>query len=105
MKRLICVAFAAALFGGTAAMADEWDYNRYDSHHHHDRVHWGRGDRFSGHYTAVDDWRGHGLMRPRHGYHWVQTDDGDFLMVAITTSLIFDMMMNGQQPPPSHYRH
>lgn len=97
MKRLICTAFALALLGGTAAMADEHDrdYNRYDEHHQHDRAHWGRGDHFSGHYIAVDDWRGHHLRRPPHGYHWVQNDDGDYILVAVTSGIILDLMLNG----------
>ena len=104
MKRIICTAFALALLGGTAAMADDYgrgdrgrDYNRYDEHHQHDRAHWGRGDRFSGHYNEVQDWRGHHLRRPPRGYHWVQNDDGDFILVAITTGIIFDLLMNNDR--------
>ncbi len=97
MKRLICVTFALSLLGGTAAIADEHghDYNRYDNNHQYDRAHWGRGDHFSGHYQGVDDWQGHHLRRPPRGYHWVQTDDGDYILVAITSGIIFDMMLNG----------
>ncbi len=104
MKCFICTAFALALLGGTAAWADEHghdfggrDFNRYDEHHQHDRAHWGRGDHFSGHYMPVEDWRGHHLRRPPRGYHWVQNDDGDFILVAITSGIILDLMLGGDR--------
>lgn len=120
MKSLICAAFAVALMGGTAAMAEHhghgnmgqqdmgqqnysgqnsmgMDFSHYDQNHQYDRVHWTRGDHFSGHYVAVDDWQGRHLRRPPHGYHWVQNDDGDYILVAITSSIILDMMLNGMR--------
>ena len=36
----------------------------------------------------VNDWRGNRLPPPRSGYRWVRSDNGDFLMVAITTGVI-----------------
>jgi len=114
MKGLICAAFSLALLSGTAAMAEHHDhgnmgqpyngqnsmgvdFNHFDQHHQYDRVHWTRGDHFSGHYVVVDDWRGHHLRKPPRGYHWVQTDDGDFILVAVTTGIILDLMLNGMQ--------
>jgi Ni/Co efflux regulator RcnB len=42
-----------------------------------------RGNRY-----VVNDWRGNRLPPPRRGYHWVRSDNGDFVMVAITTGII-----------------
>lgn len=42
-----------------------------------------RGGRY-----VVTDWRGAHLRQPPRGYHWVRSDNGDYLMVAITTGLI-----------------
>ena len=42
-----------------------------------------RGSRY-----VVNDWRGAHLRQPPRGYHWVRSDNGDYLMVAITTGLI-----------------
>ena len=117
MKGMICAAFALALMGGTAALAAShdrgamghdnmgqdyhgqnsmgMDFNHYDQNHQYDRAHWGRGDHFSGHYVSVEDWGGHHLRKPPRGYHWVQTDDGDFILVAVTTGIILDLMLNG----------
>jgi Ni/Co efflux regulator RcnB len=43
---------------------------------------------------VVDDWHGEHLRRPRRGYHWVRSDNGDFLLVAITTGVIVDLLLH-----------
>lgn len=56
-----------------------------------------RGDRVPLDYRSrqyvVDDWQGHGLRRPPRGYHWVQ-NGGDYLLVAITTGIILELLLN-----------
>jgi len=42
---------------------------------------------------VVDDWRGHGLMAPARGYHWVQTG-GDYVLVVIATGIIAQLLLN-----------
>ncbi len=42
---------------------------------------------------VVDDWRGYGLRQPPRGYHWVQTG-GDYVLVALTTGIILDVLLN-----------
>lgn len=42
-----------------------------------------RGSRY-----VVTDWRSAHLRQPPRGYHWVRSDNGDFLLVAITTGVI-----------------
>lgn len=43
----------------------------------------------------VNDWRSnHRLYAPPQGYQWVQADGGDFLLVAIATGLIANLLLN-----------
>jgi len=43
----------------------------------------------------VNDWRSHhSLYAPPQGYQWVQADGGDFLLVAIATGLIANLLLN-----------
>jgi Ni/Co efflux regulator RcnB len=43
----------------------------------------------------VNDWRAHrGLYAPPYGYQWVQADGGDFLLVALATGLIANLLLN-----------
>lgn len=43
----------------------------------------------------VNDWRAHrGLYAPPYGYQWVQSDAGDFLLVALATGLIANLLLN-----------
>ncbi len=57
-----------------------------------------RGQRF--HYNprrhvVVNNWHRHRLHRPPRGYHWVQNGNGgDYLLVALTTGFILNMMFN-----------
>ena len=37
---------------------------------------------------AVNDWHSEHLREPPHGYHYVRSDNGDFILVAITTGVI-----------------
>ena len=56
-----------------------------------------RGDRIHPDHRSkqyvVDDWRGHGLRRPPRGYQWVQ-NGGDYLLVAVTTGIILELLLN-----------
>lgn len=58
---------------------------------------WSRGDRLYRNYWGpnyyVDDWQSHHLRRPPRGYRWVHVDD-DYLLVAITTGIILDLLLN-----------
>lgn len=66
--------------------------DRFDGHND-----FRRGDRMPLDYRSkqyvVDDWQGHGLRRPPRGYHWVQ-NGGDYLLVAITTGIILELLLN-----------
>jgi Ni/Co efflux regulator RcnB len=56
-----------------------------------------RGGRLSpeyrNHQYVVDDWRAHQLRQPPRGYHWVQTG-GDYVLAAIATGVIADILLN-----------
>jgi Ni/Co efflux regulator RcnB len=80
--------------------------NRYDNRddHHDNRGgnghgRWERGHslppeyRDRGHY--VTDYRSYRLREPPRGYRWVRADN-DFVLVAITTGLIADIVINSQ---------
>lgn len=44
----------------------------------------------------VNDWRAYpGLYAPPYGYQWVQDDTGDFILVALATGLIANLLING----------
>ena len=106
MKRLLTGALALTLLTGTAAMAqpdrhdnrnDHGGYNQdqnrgYGNDHNNGGHHWARGQRLPREYyqdrSHYVDYRSHHLRAPPRGYRWVQTDDNNFAMVAITTGLI-----------------
>ena len=50
-------------------------------------------DRYRNNQYVVNDWRGHKLRQPPRGYHWVQTG-GDYVLAAIATGLIADLIIN-----------
>ena len=83
-------------------MHDRSRWERDDWRGDPDRYNWSgrgahRGDRVPLDYRSkqyvVDDWQGHGLRRPPRGYHWVQ-NGSDYLLVAITTGLILELLLN-----------
>jgi Ni/Co efflux regulator RcnB len=77
--------------------------DRHDDRAYHDNRgagpnnSWHRGERipaqYRSHQYVVDDWRGHRLSAPPHGYHWVQSG-GDYLLVAVATGVILQLMLS-----------
>jgi len=109
MKRLLTGALALTLMTGTAAVAqpdrhdnrnDHGGYNQDQSrgygNGHDNGHHWARGQRLPRAYyqdrSHYVDYRAHHLRAPPRGYRWVQTDDNNFAMVAITTGLIASLI-------------
>ena len=111
MKRLLTGALALTLLTGTAAMAqpdrhdnrnDHGGYNQDQNrgygndHNNGGGHHWARGQRLPRAYyqdrSHYVDYRSHHLRAPPRGYRWVQTDDNNFAMVAITTGLIASLI-------------
>jgi len=105
MKRLLTTALALSLVAGSAAMAqpgrhaDHQDRGQYGyDHGRNDRGghHWARGQRLPRAYyqdrSHYVDYRAHHLRAPPRGYRWVQTDDNNYALVAITTGLIASLI-------------
>lgn len=49
---------------------------------------------FRAHRYWVNDWRAYNLAPPPYGYTWVETDSGDFLLMALATGLIASIILN-----------
>jgi Ni/Co efflux regulator RcnB len=49
--------------------------------------------RYRNHQYVVSNWREHHLRPPPRGYHWVQTG-GDYVLAAIATGVIADLIIN-----------
>jgi Ni/Co efflux regulator RcnB len=121
MKYLLSGIIALSLFGTTASFAQnnnqghqgqrQEQRNNNDGHNgpgapgdhngqNRDRSHWSRGDRLPEHYRqnsyVANDWQQHNLRRPPRGYHWVRNDDNDYVLAAITTGIIADIVMRDQ---------
>ena len=61
---------------------------------------WRKGQRlptyFRQHYGAVNYQAEH-LRKPPRGYHWVRDERGNYLMVAIASGLIADLIINAMR--------
>ncbi len=58
---------------------------------------WSRGVRYydRGYRTyVVNDYYNYGLRQPPHGYYWRRSDAGDYLLVAIATGIIADLILH-----------
>lgn len=93
-------------------LAQNYDNDHHDHHDHdqrqnqyqgmHDRgQHEGwykKGGRmpadYRGRQYVVTDWRHERLRQPPRGYHWVRSDNGDFLLVAISSGIIADLLLH-----------
>lgn len=92
-----------------------WIHDRYYQQPNHGQPHYQHSNRqhqWSGHTQRyqrgdhlpyqyrqrqyyVNDWRAHrGLYAPPYGYHWVQADGGDYLLVALATGVIANLLLN-----------
>lgn len=96
---------------------DRWDDRRYNGYHYGGRwhygpppahyyghrdyrpgyAHWRRGHHlppyYRERYVVVNQYRPYGLYAPPRGYHWVQDDRGDYLLVGIATGLILGVVL------------
>jgi Ni/Co efflux regulator RcnB len=43
---------------------------------------------------VVTDWHRERLREPPRGYHWVRSDNGDFLLVAVATGIITELLLH-----------
>lgn len=107
MKTTLTLLMGAALLLSNAVMAQQHDHPVGDEQHRDNAVMHDRGAK-EGWYKkggtvprdyrddryVVSDWQSEHLREPPHGYHWVRSDNGDFLLVAIGTGVITDMMLS-----------
>jgi len=117
MKRLLLAASLAVLsLSSSAAFAhdDDHDHDRRGYHHHdhdddddhrHHRHHkrwkkhrdYHRGERIEVVYLEpryyVEDYHHYQLRQPPRGHRWVRTDDGRFVLVAVATGIIADILL------------
>ena len=67
--------------------------------HHDNGLHrgWHKGERLPVVYLepryVIRDYRVYHLAAPRPGYHWVRVPDGRFVLVAIATGVIADILL------------
>jgi len=58
---------------------------------------WARGARYYGDgygpTYVVNDYRGYGLRAPPRGQYWRRSDAGDYLLVAVATGIITDLIL------------
>jgi Ni/Co efflux regulator RcnB len=106
MKKTLAVAMGAALLLSNAVMAQDHDHPPGDQAHR-DAVMHDRGAKegwykkggtvpveYRDNRYVVTDWQSEHLREPPRGYHWVRSDNGDFLLVAISTGVITDLMLS-----------
>lgn len=55
---------------------------------------WERGHRYDGRVVVIRDYDEYRLRPPPRGYHWVRGDDGQYLLVAIATGIILDIVLH-----------
>ncbi|MFO1014473.1 MAG: RcnB family protein [Caulobacteraceae bacterium] len=94
---------------------DRWDSRRYNGYYYNNRwfygpppqaywdapnfrpgyANWRRGAYLPSYYRGyvVNDYYAYRLRSPPRGYHWVRVNN-DYLLVAIATGLIFDVIAN-----------
>ena len=121
MKRLLLAASLALLsLSSTTAFAhhdDDNDRHEHRGHHHdrgddddrrhyhsdrhkHGRKHrdYHRGERIEVVYLQpryyVDDYPHYHLRQPPRGHRWVRTEDGRFILVAVATGIIADILLH-----------
>jgi Ni/Co efflux regulator RcnB len=82
-----------------------WDgeYEDDDGYYREHRKHWKhreyhRGERIEVVYLEpryyVDDYEYYELREPPRGHRWVRTEDGRFILVAVATGIIADILLH-----------
>lgn len=73
-------------------------YGRAYGYHGYGPPRWARGtryyDRGYGPTYVITDYGRYGLRHPPYGYRWRRSDAGDFLLVAIATGVIADLILH-----------
>jgi len=111
MKRLLLAATIACLcLASTSALAGGKGRGHGGHHGDHHGDHppgkhkgwhkrdWHRGDRIEvieieRHYY-IDDYAHYHLRQPPRGHRWVRTPDGKFILIAVATGIIADILLH-----------
>ncbi|MFD0740194.1 RcnB family protein [Lysobacter koreensis] len=108
MRYLLLIAPLAALLALASASAEAGkkhghghDDDGHGRHGHHDRGKhegWRKGERIDVVYLQpryhVSDYRVYHLAPPPRGHRWVRGDDGKFILVAVATGIIADILLH-----------
>ena len=110
MKRHLVFALGVAVSIGSLAVHAQQAPSQHDDAHassHASVAHgsfshggksqqFGNGDKlpsqFRGNDRVVTDYNSNHLRQPPRGYHWVRDDGGNFVLVAITTGVISEIL-------------
>ena len=57
---------------------------------------WHQGDHYDGDRHVVNNWNSYHLRQPPAGYEWVQ-DGSQFVLIAVTSGIIADIIANSEQ--------
>lgn len=116
MKRLL-LAISLALLSTATVMAsdhghrerhghddDGYSRGKHKGHRKHHREHYydehefHRGERIPVVYLErdyyVEDYRVYHLAPPPRGHRWVRTDDGKYILIAVATGIIADIILH-----------
>jgi Ni/Co efflux regulator RcnB len=108
MKRLLSAALLGFVFLSPMAVAakdhhhdrhhyddddDDGDHDngRHNGWHKHD---YRRGVVYVEHRVYVDDYRHYDLAPPPPGHRWVRSDDGRYILIAVATGVIADILLH-----------
>jgi Ni/Co efflux regulator RcnB len=75
------------------------DQGRHDNGRHRgwEKQGYRRGERLPARYSSteyyVTDYQRYDLREPERGYRWVRDDDGQFVLVAVATGIITDIIL------------
>jgi Ni/Co efflux regulator RcnB len=70
---------------------DHRGYRRYEGHHRHD---YRRGVVYVERRVYVDDYRHYDLAPPPHGHRWVRSPDGRYILIAVASGIIADILLH-----------
>ncbi|RPE79958.1 RcnB family protein [Vulcaniibacterium tengchongense] len=102
MKRLLCaVSLAGLLLASSAALAKGPPHGGHPPGHHKGwhsgHKDWKRGEKVPVVYLEpkyVVDYHHHHLAPPPPGHRWIRTDDGKYLLIAVATGIIADILLH-----------
>jgi len=67
------------------------EYRRYEGHHRHE---YRRGVVYVERRVYVDDYRHYDLAPPPHGHRWVRSPDGRYILIAVASGIIADILLH-----------